>query len=174
MNNNIIKIVSHPKSNQDVATKNYVDTNAFTTAGVVVSGDIKLSVVSDLERSIGCDDLRKGKKFALLLGSNLNILSFTIPDPFALLPVKLKTIAGFVIMIDHNPICDFSRNLILCGQPIDMNQHSIKNLKSPVNKFDAVNKSYVDRVKYKTATGTIPNAVLTDHTLFKFSALKSV
>ena len=61
MNSNIIKMNKDPLSNQDVATKNYVDTNAFTTAGVVVSGDIKLSVGSDLVRSLGCNDLRAGK-----------------------------------------------------------------------------------------------------------------
>ena len=38
-----------------------------------------------------------------------------------------------------------------------MIQHSIKNVKSPVNKFDAVNKAYTDRIKYKSATGTIEN-----------------
>ena len=55
-----------------------------------------------------------------------------------------------------------------------MNQHSIKNVKSPINKFDAVNKAYVDRIKYKSATGTIPNTVRTDHTLFTFPATKDI
>ena len=62
-------------SNQDVVTKNYVDTHAFTTAGGVVAGDMKLNVGSDLVRSLGCDDLSADKKFTLLLGSDKNILS---------------------------------------------------------------------------------------------------
>ena len=33
--------MTDPLSNQDVPSKNYVDTNAFTTADGVVSGDIK-------------------------------------------------------------------------------------------------------------------------------------
>ena len=43
----------------------------------------------------------------------------------------------------------------------------------PVNKFDAVNKAYADRIKYKTATGNIPNTVMTDHTFFTFPAAKA-
>ena len=62
LNSNIIKNVSVPVSNQDVTTKNYLDTNAFTTAGSDVSGDIKLSVGSDLVRSLGCNDLTACKK----------------------------------------------------------------------------------------------------------------
>ena len=61
-------------------------------------------------------------------------------------------------------LCVFDRDEILCSRPIDMDQHSIKNVKNPVERFDAVNKSYVDRVKYKLFTGIISNTVLTDHT----------
>ena len=168
----IIKTVSDPLSNQDVATKNYVNTHVFTTAGGVVADDIKLSVGSDLVRSLECNDLSAGKKFTLLLGSEKNIPTF-IHKPFVLTFIELKTDAGFVILIDQHPICGFNRDLIY-SQPIDMNQHSIRNVRSPVNKFDAVDNAYIDRIKYKSATGTIPNTGRTDHTLFTFPATKDI
>ena len=68
-------------------------------------------------------------------------------------------------MINQQTICDFGQDLISCSQPIDMEDHLIKNLKNSVNKFDAVNKAYADRTKNKTATGNIPDTVMTDHTL---------
>ena len=79
----------------------------------------------------------------------------------------------FAILINQRPICDFSQDVILCSQPIDMDLHLIKNVKSPVNKFDAVNKAYADRIKYKTTTGIIPNIAQTDHILFTFPAAKA-
>ena len=54
-----------------------------------------------------------------------------------------------------------------------MDQHSIKNVKNPVNKLDVVNEAYADRIKYKTTTGIIPNIAMTDHTLFGFPAAKA-
>ena len=53
-----------------------------------------------------------------------------------------------------------------------MELNSIKNVKNPVDLLDAVNKAYADRIKYKTASGNIPNTVLTDHILFTFPIAK--
>ena len=44
------------------------------------------------------------------------------------------------------------------------------HVKNRVKKLDAVNKAYADCIKYKTATGNIPNTVRTDHTIFTFPA----
>ena len=82
--------------------------------------------------------------------------------------IKIKTDVSFAILIDELLICVFGRDEILCSQPIDMNQHSIINLKNPTDRLDAVNKAYADRIKYKTASGNIPNPVLRDHILFTF------
>ena len=90
MNSNIIKNVTDSVSNKDVATKNYVNTHAFTTAGGVVSGDIKLNVGSDLVRSLGCNDLSALKKFILLLRSDKNMLTYSVPNSGLPVPVKIK------------------------------------------------------------------------------------
>ena len=173
MNSNIIKNVSDPLSNQDVATKNYVDRIAFTRAGGTVFCPILLNVsFYNPTVFLGCLTLDIGKEFLLLLGSDQNTLSYTRLNSGV--PVMLNTTEGFVVSIRSHPICGFSQDLILCSQPIDMNQHLIKNVKSPVNKLDAVNKAYADRIKYKSATGTIPNTVMTNHTLFPFPATKDI
>ena len=148
-NSNIIKNVSDPVSNH-VATKNYVDIHAFNTAGGIVSGDIKLCVGSNLVRSLGCSDLSAGKKFALLLGSDTNLLTYSVPNSELPVPIKIKTDVGFAILIDELPICVFCRDEILCSQPIDKDQHSIKNVKNLIDRLDAVNKAYADRIKSNT------------------------
>ena len=76
-------------------------------------------------------------------------------------------------MLNQLPICEFGQDVILCSQPIYMNLHLIKNMKSPVNKFDAVDNAYADRIKYKTAIGNIPTTVITVPTLFTFPAAKA-
>ena len=88
--------MADPLSNQDVVTKNYVDKNAIITCGGVVYGGIKLSVGSDLVRSLGCNDLTAGAKFKLLLGSVTNILSYSVPNSGLPVPIKLKTDVGFL------------------------------------------------------------------------------
>ena len=96
----------------------------ITTDGGVVYGDIKLSVGSDLVRSLGCNDLTTGKKFILLLGSDTNMLSFSVSNSGLPVLTKIKTYVGFAFLIDKLLICDFRQNVILCSHLIDMNQHS--------------------------------------------------
>ena len=126
-------------------------------------------LVLTVVRSLGCNDLSAGKKFALILGSDTNMLTYSVPNSGLPVPIKIKTDVGFAILIDELPICVFGRDEILCSQPIDMDQHSIKNVKNPMDRLDAVNKVYTDRIKYKTPSGNIPNTVLRDHILFTIS-----
>ena len=98
------------------------------------------------------------------------MLTYSIPNSGLPVAIKIKTDVGFAILIDELPICIFDRDEILCSRPIDMDQYSIKNVKNPADRLDAVNKAYADRIKYKTATDNIPNTVMTDHILFTFPA----
>ena len=45
-----------------------------------MSGDINLNVGFDLVRSLACNDLTVGKKFALLLGTDTNMLTYSVPN----------------------------------------------------------------------------------------------
>ena len=101
------------------------------------------------------------------------MLSCSIPHSGLPVPTKIKTDGGFSIFINQLPICDFSQDVISCSQTIDMNLHVIKNVKNMVNTFDAVNKAYDDRIKYKTSAGIIPNVSITNHILFTFPAVKA-
>ena len=114
MNRNITKNVADPLSNQDVATKNYVDKNAIAIYGGVVSRDIKLIVGSYLVRSLECNDLTAGKKFTLLLGSDTNMLTYSIPNSGLPVPIKIKSDVGLAILINELPICVFGRDEIFC------------------------------------------------------------
>ena len=76
-------------------------------------------------------------------------------------------------MIDQLHICDFGQNVTSCSQRIDMDLLLIRNVKSLVNKLDAVNKDYVVGIKYKTTTSIIPNIAMTIHILFTFPVAKA-
>ena len=137
-----------------------------------MSGEIKFSVGSNLVRCLECNDLATYKKFALLLGSDPYVLSYSLPDSQLIVPMKIKTDGGFIIWINQLRLCDFDHDVILCSQPIDWNLHLIKNLKSPFSKFVAVNNAYAAGIQYKTTIGNIPNTVTIGHTLFTFPAAK--
>ena len=67
-------------------------------------GDIKLNVGSDLIKSLACNDLTACKKFTLLLGSDTNMLTYSIPNSGLPVPIKIKTEVGFAILINELPI----------------------------------------------------------------------
>ena len=118
-----------PLSNQDVAIKKYVDKNAITSDGGDVYVDTKLSVDFDLLWSLGCIDLTAGKKFTFLQGTDANMLTYSVFNSGLPVPIKIKTDVGLAMLINELTICVFDRDEILCSRPIDMGQHSIKNLK---------------------------------------------
>ena len=74
------------------------------------------------------------------------MLTYSVPNSGLPVPVKIKTDVGFAILIDDLPICVFGRDEILCSRPIDMGQHSIKNVKNATDRLDVVNKAYADRI----------------------------
>ena len=100
------------------------------------------------------------------------MLSYSVPNSGLPAPVKINADIAFAILIEELPVCVFSQDEILYSQPIDMELNSIKNVRNPVDRLDAVNKAYADRIKYKTASGNIPNTALTDHILFPFPIAK--
>ena len=102
-------------------------------------------------KSLGCSDLSAGKKFALLLESDTNMLRYSVPYSGSPVPIKIKTDVCFAILIDELHIWVFGRDEILCSQPIDIDQHTIKYVKNPIDRSDAVNKAYADRIRYTSA-----------------------
>ena len=61
-----------------------------------MSGDIKLNVGSDLVRSLGCNDLSAGKKFTLLLGTDTNMPTYSVPNSGLPVTIKIKTDVGLL------------------------------------------------------------------------------
>ena len=66
-----------------------------------MSGDIKLNIGSDLVRSLGCNDLSAGKKFTLLLGSDKNMLTYSVSNSG--LPVSDRLTLKLTIVIVRRP-----------------------------------------------------------------------
>ena len=75
-----------------------------------------------------------------MLGTDTNMLTYTIPNSGLPVPIKINTDVAFAILIKELPVCVFGQDEILFSQPIDMDQHSIKNVNNPTDRLDAVNR----------------------------------
>jgi len=66
--------VSDPASNQDVATKGYVDSTSVSRSEDSMTGDLLMTTSLDETRLRGCTDLQTGKTFSISLGSPQNFI----------------------------------------------------------------------------------------------------
>ena len=65
-----------------------------------MSGDIKLSIASDLLRGLGCNDLTTGKKLTHLLWSDTNMQSHSLHDSQLKVHIKIETDECFIMFIN--------------------------------------------------------------------------
>ena len=52
-----------------------------------MTGDLKLNVGSDLVGSLACNDLSAGNKFSLLLETETNTLTYSVPNSGLPVPI---------------------------------------------------------------------------------------
>ena len=77
-------------------------------------------------------------------------------------------------LIKELPVCVFGQDEIYYAvNPSIWISIQSRIVTNPIDRLDAVNKAYADRIKYKTASGNIRNTVLTDHILFTFPTGKA-
>jgi hypothetical protein len=88
--------------------------------------------------SFGCNDLRVGKRFNLLLGNTQNILYSQFNQP-----VILQTSNGFNCRIGGGDIVKFSASNIMFHRDIYMDDCHISNLRPPASASEAATKGYV-------------------------------
>ena len=77
------------------------------------------------------------------------MLTYSVSNSGLPMPIKIKTDVDFAILIKELPVCVFGQDEILCSQHMDKDQHSIKNVKNSIDRLDAVNKTYADRINIK-------------------------
>jgi hypothetical protein len=97
--------------------------------------------------SLGCNDLRAGKRFNQLLGNTQNVLYSQLNQP-----VTLQTSNGFNCRVGDSDIVKFSASNIMFHKDVYMNNCHISNLKPPASASDAATEGYVDaRIPPSTA-----------------------
>jgi hypothetical protein len=122
--------VGNPTDDQDAATKNYVDSNKVSKTGDTITGDLSLSIGTDLLRTMGCKDLGVNTRFKMYLGDESNVVKFSKDRP-----VLMETSNGFKCNLREYDIARFgtshSDNRICFYQDVLMNHHFIANLNDP-------------------------------------------
>jgi hypothetical protein len=158
MSDNKITGLHLPTDKSDATNKQYVDVQnkkQVAKTGDIVTGDLRISMGSDLVRTLGCLDLSAARKFIIALGNRENNLFLALASHSTPTPVTLETTDGFLVKAGKN-ICQFAREEIDVFKDITMNDNKIVQLSDPVDDQDAATKKYVDNKQFLCHTGHIP------------------
>jgi hypothetical protein len=137
MSGNKLLNVANPVGAGDAVNKKYADLKV--KAGDEVTGNLIMKLMGKNSISLGCNDLRAGKRFNLLLGNTQNILYSQLSQP-----VILQTSNGFNHRTGDSDIVKFSASNIMLHRDIYMDNCHISNLKPPASASNAATKGYVD------------------------------
>jgi hypothetical protein len=146
MGGNKLFNIADPVNSSDAVNKKHLNTKVNKT-GDEMSGNLILKLLGKNFLSLGCNDLRAGKRFSLLLRNTQNVLYSQLNQP-----VSLQTSNGINYKVADGDIVKFSASNIMFHEDVYMDDCHISNLKSPASASDAATKGYVDtRIPPSTA-----------------------
>ncbi len=127
--------------------------NKVDKSGDTMTGDLFLSIASDVTRQLGCNDLGAGETFRLLMGNATNAF-IEYAETTGLLEYRGRSSAGF------RPFPVNAANLIvndtevILTRPLSISTNVVASLGDPIANTDGANKDYTDTTVVNTVSVT--------------------
>ncbi len=175
-----IPISSNTPSNGDTITydsslNQWVFSPAQTGAGKVdrsgdtMTGDLFLSIASDVTRQLGCNDLQPGDTFRVLMGNATNAF-IEYDENLGSLIGRGRSSVIFQTQ-DFTPTITLGATTITCSGDLDMAGNRITDLGAPVSDQDLVTKEYVDTRINKITVRAAHEGNVSNGSYFSFGAV---